>query len=812
MRFCILFFAAIVLSGNAIGQSSLSLNDKGYFEMPGLNVTVFADIYPEGHQTGVTIIQHGQRVAANGDIRLEVSPGQWSPIPAAGKEIIDAENETISRHLWFPDSTRNQKGFNPITYPDLVLKYKVNVTALKNSSFKISVDLEEPLPQEWIGKVGFNLELFPGHLFGKSYIIDGETGIFPLQTNGPVLKDQDHFITQNLAKGKQLTIVPENDLQRIGFESDGQLELYDGRGNHNNAWFIVRETLPAGKTQNAIEWTVTPSVVSDYTYEPVIHLSQVGYHPLQEKKIVIETDRKTDELPEIRILKTSPEGMQEISRQKPDLWGPFLRYNYFTVDFSEIEEAGMYLVELNGEKSTPFKISSDVLKRHVWQPVIDYFLPVQMCHMRVEDHYRVWHDVCHLDDALMAPTDLNHFDGYVQGSSTLTEFEPYDQVPNLNHGGWHDAGDYDLRVESQIGTVELLAMMLEEFDLDYDATSIDVENRHVEIHQADGKNDVVQQIEHGLASILGAYRSMGRLYRGIICPTLEQYVLLGDGASMTDNQKWAPQMGEENRDDRMVFTEENPVRECRVAAGLALTSRALKNHNPELAEECKTIALALWNTSASQLNNHPVKARLASELLITTGDKKFEEVLLEMQDEIIENASQTAWYLGKALPIIQNQDFKEKLTRAVEKSYAKTLEESLASPFGVPYEPHIWGHGWTIQRFGVEQYYLHKAWPEVTTPEMFLNALNFMLGHHPGDKSVSFASGVGSNSVKVGYGVNRADWSYIPGGVVSGTALIRPDLPELKEWPYFWQQTEYVMGGGSTNFMFLVLAVDKYFR
>jgi hypothetical protein len=37
-------------------------------------------------------------------------------------------------------------------------------------------------------------------------------------------------------------------------------------------------------------------------------------------------------------------------------------------------------------------------------------------------------------------------------------------------------------------------------------------------------------------------------------------------------------------------------------------------------------------------------------------------------------------------------------------------------------------------------------------------------------------------------------------------------LPELKKWPYFWQQTEYVMGGGSTDFMFLVLAVQKHFE
>jgi len=45
--------------------------------------------------------------------------------------------------------------------------------------------------------------------------------------------------------------------------------------------------------------------------------------------------------------------------------------------------------------------------------------------------------------------------------------------------------------------------------------------------------------------------------------------------------------------------------------------------------------------------------------------------------------------------------------------------------------------------------------------------------------------------------------------VISGTALIRPDFPELLEYPFLWQQTEYVMGGGSTHYMFLVLAAIK---
>src|SRR3954471_1182548 len=133
-----------------------------------------------------------------------------------------------------------------------------------------------------------------------------------------------------------------------------------------------------------------------------------------------------------------------------------------------------------------------------------------------------------MDDALMAPTSLNHFDGYAQGPSTLTKFKPGEVVPGLNVGGWHDAGDFDLRVESQIGTVWLLAKMVEEFGLNLDSTTIDQKRHLVEIHAPDGRNDAIQQIEHGLLSVLGGYRAMGRVYRGIIDPSLRQYVQLGD--------------------------------------------------------------------------------------------------------------------------------------------------------------------------------------------------------------------------------------------------------------------------------------------
>ena len=64
----------VAIAQNGGSPSNLKLNERGYFAGPGLNVIVFDDIYPEGHQTGVTVIQHGRRVAANGDVRLEVGP------------------------------------------------------------------------------------------------------------------------------------------------------------------------------------------------------------------------------------------------------------------------------------------------------------------------------------------------------------------------------------------------------------------------------------------------------------------------------------------------------------------------------------------------------------------------------------------------------------------------------------------------------------------------------------------------------------------------------------------------------------------
>src|SRR5712692_4643027 len=451
MRICrgVMIAALAIFPGvsDAIAQEAkvpmLRLNDQEYFEMPGINVMAFQDIYPEGHQAGVSIIQNGVRVATNGDIRLDPTPGQWQPMPKQDKRVVNKEGNEITTWLSYPDSSRNRTGFNPIDYPDLNLSYQVHVRA-EGRSFRIIVDLDRPLPAEFVGKVGFNLELFPGTLFGKSWYLGEQSEIFPRQANGP-----DHVANGvdiepvPLATGRRLSVAPEVEARRMIIESrTGDLQLLDGRNKHNNGWFVVRSLVPAGAASRAIDWVVTPHAISGWKYQPVVHVSQVGYHPKQEKTAVIELD-DADAGQDTVVVKriTEDGGFEEALSGKAAEWGKFLRYKYLQFDFTQITKPGMYVVEYRNFQTQPFQISTDVYKRGVWQPVIEHFLPVQMCHMRVEEQYRVWHGACHLDDARMAPTNYNHFDGYLQGPSTLTKYKPGETVPELNVGGWHDAGD-----------------------------------------------------------------------------------------------------------------------------------------------------------------------------------------------------------------------------------------------------------------------------------------------------------------------------------------------------------------------------------
>jgi endoglucanase len=806
-----------VISVFAQTDSGLQINDQEYFELPGLNVMAYHDYYAVGHQSGVTIIQNGSRVVANGDVRL------WPlerPYPDYGIRIIDAGANAMSIEISYNDSSRQQYNDPRFVYPPFNIKSKVTIKA-EGAAFRITVDLEEPLPASWQGKLGFSMELFPGQYFDRSFYMDNTPGIFPRSMNGPVAYNSDKTLeVAPIAKGRKLVVLPESPDEMITFESfQNELELVDGRVLRNNGWFVLRSPLKTGVTTKAAEWLITPSFKRDYKYAPVIQVSQVGYKPAQGKIAVIEMDGREVNPGAVTLQRINESGgFETVKTAAPVKWGKFLRYQYARFDFTEITRPGMYRLSYGSTTSQPFKIHEDVYKRHVWQPTLEYYLPAQMCHMRVNDRLKVWHGLCHEDDALMAPISHVHFDSYVQGPSTYTKFKPGEPVPGINVGGWHDAGDYDLRVESQANTVRIMAYAWELFRPEHDETTILQDTKVVEMHVPDGVPDLLQQIEHGVLSIAGGYNSLGRLYRGIICNDPRQYSLLGDGSIMTDNLKYDASLkpGEKTgttsslTDDRWVFTEDNPRRELDVAACLTTAYRSLKGYNDALANNSLEIALAIWQQHRS--SDQVGLVDLAVELFLTTGEKEYADFLTSHQKLIADNIGRTAAAVGRLAGKIDNKKFNKTMLDALTGYAAEVSAQVDGTPYGVNYRPNIWGDGWNIQRFGVSQYFLHKGYPMLFPVEPVLNAMNFVLGVHPGANTASFVSAVGAKSLLVAYGTNRDEWSYIPGGSASGTALIRPDLPELKEWPYFWQQTEYVMGGGATNYMFLVLAADNLVR
>jgi endoglucanase len=825
----------------APGSGGFSLNERDYFQNRGVGVMVYADNYIDTHQGGVIVVSHGNRIATNGDLRLEATPGQWSPMAKLEKREVDRAQQTIRATLSYPDPDKHRVGFNPLHYPDLELGYDL-IVAAKGDAIEIRVDLHRPLPREWADIANFQIELYPPDLFGRTWHLDDRHGIFPRQPYGVhaspgsspepklipdgELKDMIPLLHQHgeaapLATGRQLSVAPESETLRLMIESHaGELELLDGRVQHQNGWFIVRSPIAADATRNAVLWTLKPHVTKDWVAPPVIQHSMVGYHPDQRKIAVIETDPNDDLDHGMRLLRLAPDGRHEVLLEsRPVPWGDFLRYRYFHFDFSEVTREGMYQLALGKQRSAPFRIGADVYDRNVWQPTLDYFLPVQMAHMRVLEKYKLWHDASHLDDALMAPVNLNHFDGYKQGPSTLTRYQPGEHVPGLNRGGWYDAGDDDLRIESQAGEVFILSAIYEEFGVNSDTTLIDQRLRLVELREPDGKPDILQQIEHGLLSVVGGYQSLGRLYRGIIVPTLRQYVMGGDFAGQTDNLIYDPKLGPLAKtathsglaDDRWIFTEDNPAREFDAIADLAAAVAPMRGYNEALARDTLAAATELWDVErpVADEGTRRNKLRAAVELFRATGEEPYRQHILAERDFILESFGQTGWIVARAIHELGDDALNAALRQAAATLYKDIERHMRDTPYGVSFEPHYWGRGWELQREAVTHYFLHKAFPDAFGREYLLNTLHYLLGTNPGSNNQSYASGVGARSKTAAYGFNRMDYSYIPGGVISGTGFIAPDFPELKEFPYFWQQSEYVLGGGASNFMFLTLAADR---
>ncbi len=190
----------------------------------------------------------------------------------------------------------------------------------------------------------------------------------------------------------------------------------------------------------------------------------------------------------------------------------------------------------------------------------------------------------------------------------------------------------------------------------------------------------------------------------------------------------------------------------------------------------------------------------ALELTIATrGAEPYKSRLKELFPQMItpEQMEFRGWTAVRALPYLDGSA-KDQMREAV-KSYMANLDKQLdATPFGVPPSLSTWGGSGAVVDMANRMYFLHKAFPDLVSSEYTLRAVNYILGTHP-VSSTSYVAGVGTVSKTKTYSNNRADSAYIPGAVIPGYIIIKPDFPEcIDDFGFLWFEDEAVVAGSAS--------------
>ena len=831
-------------------QGKLEINERGYFESQGVNVLVYSNRYQgvfcDEKTAGIEIIQRGVRIATGGGVRLMNTPEQWDIYSTLTERTIDTLGGAINCR------------FN---YQDYNFQYGLTVKQ-EGNGIRISVELDEPLPEFFVGKAGLNMEFFPATYYGKTYLVDGQSEIFPrypssdteMHPNSDKIpqfwglstfddRGRDEFIVPKpISKGHTIVVAPEDESLRVLFQSETELNLFDGRNLSQNGTYVVRSFLPAGKTGTVLEWYVEPTPNAKWIREPNVGFSQIGYTPAQKKVAVIELDRNDKVVSKAKIYRVNADGSNTLVLEPAvKEWGVFYdRYNYAQCDFSAVREPGTYFIEYKGVRTNPFPINKNVYEGK-WHNTMDVWLPVQMDHMMVNEAYRVWHGRSHMDDAIQAPTNYQQHDGYRMGNTTNTKYKPYEHIPGLAVGAWYDAGDFDIQSGTVIGLTNQLAEVWDVLRPERDQTFIDQKTQFVDIHRPDGLPDIIQQVEHGALNLCAQIENIGFIAGGIVQGNMHQYHHLGDAVTITDGYIYDPSLKpyevRGNRsgtlDDRFAFTNNagNPMNNINVCAALAHAARVLAPYIPETAERCKKNALRLWkemddfqarqparqqmaNTNANaQRNNRGNggdRSSAAIQLWLLTGEQKYKDMFLPgvmRQIEAAKNAPQGVEdnrtgggsamraprvNITMALSLLpyMDDDFKAQLREVIPVFVEDAKRTAESTPYGVPVAGGTWGGSERVISWAQNNYMVWRYYPDLIDPELVLSGLNFIYGNHP-YSNVSFVTAVGVNTKKVAYGNNRADYTFIPGGIAPGLVLLQPDFLEHKDdYPFLWGENE----------------------
>ena len=338
-------------------------------------------------------------------------------------------------------------------------------------------------------------------------------------------------------------MAPEDPERFVTIRSlSGDLQLLDGRNLAQNGWFVVRTLLATKTTGKVAEWYVEPHTIPGWMRTPVIGFSQVGYHPSQTKRAVIELDPNDTPLETASLVEVRPtaggraaEGEGRTVGQVPPLRlrrrrlhvgqgpGPLL-HPVRRAEDRRLPDRGRRLrarLAPDARRVVPGADGPHARERGLPRVARRSRTSTTRSRRRSTSSTSTATGPAPRPTRRTSPASASRGWPSAAGSTRATSTSRAARTPRPSRASWRRGRRSGRRTTRRSSTRSL---------------------RFVDIHRPDGKPDVLQQIEHGALQIAAQYRTIGRLVRGIVDGELHRYHHLGDASTQTDNLVYDPSL------------------------------------------------------------------------------------------------------------------------------------------------------------------------------------------------------------------------------------------------------------------------------
>ncbi len=658
-----------------------------------------------------------------------------------------------------------------------------------------------------------------------------------IRADGKLVKLPETYSTQteNIVSGaRRIECNAEDPSLNLLLECDSGMSVTDRR-RYQDLKYLVGVRFPEAAGEYVDLYLTFPQMPEEDTW--AVRYSPIGYPASGEKKVVLEWPKHLTRPADDRVQLQRADGtVVTQGRFGKTVTLRHMQGAFAMFDFSAVREPGNYRVVWS-RGTVEFPIRQSIFEDRLWEPTLDYLLPFQMCHAQVDLGPGIpAHSFCHMDDGIRVPANYGGTDGFRSYECTGTPYRAGDPVPAAK-GGWHDAGDCDLNIYAQGFSTYVLALAYEEFGLERDVATMNVNAQTFKLGQPDGTPDLLQQVEWGAVWLLSMMQPDGRSYVGVVeQPHLRS--TSGGWDKGTDNK---PGTG----DERHVYVDHHSELQLMQATTLSAVSRVLKQARPQLAQTCLQAARKAYdyfrthdevyrNTAYFYMTHidtrdQAVVAALA-ELYMTTGDAAYLRELEAMTEKIQkldlaypakrESGCSSFWYAPPMLARLILKLPEGKLKAASLSTCRRAAQHHAQLLRDRPWPGHYTdfgklgsAHTWPTRVY--DTYWISKVAPDILSLDKAVMPMLWLYGFHP-FSNVAYVSGVGLDGPKHIHGGHlsylfRPEGGSIPGAVVPGMTAIRPYVPD--NVLYYLDDgnvanTEYTIAG-MTRYLFSISAMKK---